>query len=211
MKKGKLLFFALGFCAISYAYPDISIQLKDNKSLLPSVYKLGVAINYSAQSSDDVVVYLGRVDSMIRSLNIPYKGGNFSILKNCFYNNNKYICEGYKGIDSYTFYMKNPKDQDKLLNALKGINYQITYSGFVVPKEEIDKAKDYLVKDLAKKSIDYALEFSKIFNKDCFVKSLSYAENTPRPIAFAMAKTLPLPAISKQNVSMSAFVNISCR
>ncbi|MGC9144102.1 hypothetical protein, partial [Hydrogenobaculum sp.] len=197
--------------AISYAYPDISIQLKDNKSLLPSVYKLGVAINYSAQSSDDVVVYLGRVDSMIRSLNIPYKGGNFSILKNCFYNNNKYICEGYKGIDSYTFYMKNPKDQDKLLNALKGINYQITYSGFVVPKEEIDKAKDYLVKDLAKKSIDYAAEFSKIFNKDCFVKSLSYAENTPRPIAFAMAKTLPLPAISKQNVSMSAFVNISCR
>jgi len=211
MKKVKLLMFAFGFCAISYAYPNISIKLTDSKSLLPSVYKLGVAINYSAQSSDDAMDYLGKVDSIIRSLNIPYKGGNFSILKNCFYSGNKYICEGYKGIDSYTFYMKNPKDQDKLLNALKGINYEITYSGFVVPKEEIDKAKDYLVKDLAKKSIDYAAEFSKIFNKSCFVKSISYVENAPRPIAFSMVKTLPLPAVSKQNISMDAFVNISCR
>ncbi|GAB6077507.1 hypothetical protein JCM8795_01930 [Hydrogenobaculum acidophilum] len=196
---------------LSYAYPNISVKLTANKSLLPSVYKLGIDINHNAQNSDDIIDYLGKVDSMIRALNIPYKGGNFSILKNCFYSNSKYICEGYKGIDNYTFYMKNPKDQEKILNALKGISYEITYSGFVVPKEELDKTKDDLVKVLAKKSIDYAAEFSKIFNKSCFVKSISYVENAPRPIAFSMVKTSPLPAVSKQSVSMDALVNISCR
>jgi hypothetical protein len=212
MRVFKLLIFIFGFCALSYAYPDIKIALEDSKSIMPSVYKLNIDINYSAKDSNSVIAYLGRIDNIIRGLNIPYKGGNFRILRNCFYNNKEYVCEGYKGINDYSFYMKNPRNQTKILNALKGINYQITYSGFTVPKKDIEATKNYLINDLAEKTLAYASNFSKIFKKECFVKSISYVENNPAvPMRFAMVKAAPMPAISKENISMRAFVDISCR
>jgi len=80
----------------------------------------------------DIKIMIGDSKSITPSV---YKGGSFRILKNCFYSKNKYVCEGYKGINDYSFYMKNPENQTKILNALKGINYEITYTGFVVPKK----------------------------------------------------------------------------
>jgi len=212
MKTFKLLIFIFGFCTLSYAYPDIKIMIGDSKSITPSVYKLDIEIDYSAQNSADVITYLGKVDHLIRGLNIPYKGGSFRILKNCFYSKNKYVCEGYKGINDYSFYMKSPENQTKILNALKDINYEITHTGFIVPKKDIDATKNYLIKDLAEKSLIYASNFSKIFQKECFVKNISYAQNHPvLPMRFAMAKALPTPAKSKEHISMQAFVDISCR
>ena len=120
MKTFKLLIFIFGFCTLSYAYPDIKIMIGDSKSITPSVYKLDIEIDYSAQNSADVITYLGKVDHLIRGLNIPYKGVSFRILKNCFYSKNKHVCEGYKGINDYSFYMKSPENQTKILNALKG-------------------------------------------------------------------------------------------
>lgn len=208
----KLLIFLFSFCALSYAYPDVKMMIEDSKSIMPSVYKLDIEINYSAQDSNSVIAYLGRVDNLVRSLNIPYKGGNFRILRNCFYASNKYVCEGYKGTNDYSFYMKNPRNQTKILNVLKGINYEITYSGFIVPKKDIESTKNYLINDLAEKALVYASNFSKVFQKECFVKSISYVENNPVvPMRFAIAKAVPMPVKSKEDINMKAFIDISCR
>ena len=212
MRIFRLMALGLFLYSFSYAYPDISIGLESTKSIMPDVYKLGIDIIYQANTSDDVIRYLGKVDKIVRGLHLPYHGGNFRVFQNCFYSNNRYICEGYKGIDSYSFYLKSPENQEKILNALKNINYQVVYSGFVVPEDKIKTIKEQLIKDLAQKSIVYASNFSKIYHANCFVKSISYMENVPRPIMFspAMVKA-PLPRASKEEISMRASVDISCK
>ncbi len=209
----KVFWFFIGIPTLANAYPDISMQIKQEKYVKPYLYKLSIRIETTSTSTSNLISYLGDLDKKIRSLKIKYEGGNFNIVKNCFFVKNHYTCEGYKAIDSYNFYMKSPKTQEEIFNALNGINYDIVYSGFIIPKDQENKIKDTLKFDLANKSIKYAQEFSKIYNKTCFVKNIYYeTHSNPAPIFRQVINMqTPIPSNSNKTISMSANLKISCK
>jgi len=53
---------------------------------------------------------MGEVDKELRRLKIDYKGGQYSVFQNCWWEEDKRRCSGYKGEIGYVFLLKDPKN-----------------------------------------------------------------------------------------------------
>lgn len=133
MKKNIFLFSVISFFMIfSYGYADnlpkdyeltkISITLEEKRDLSPDILNMNFSITAKAQKESDVINILGSVDKLIRNLKVDYTGGSYSVYKDCWWEKNKLKCVGYKGDLSYSFKLKDSKEQNKILESVEEID-----------------------------------------------------------------------------------------
>jgi hypothetical protein len=70
---------------------------------MPDVYTIYVSIVVKDKKEKDIINTLGKIDRSVRNLNVDYVGGNYNLSKNCYYDENKQICEGFKRVQKYGF------------------------------------------------------------------------------------------------------------
>lgn len=202
----------------------ISIILEEKAVVEPDIFILPVNTDVSGQKEAEVITILGELDKKIRSLGVDYFGGRYSVYKNCWWEKEKMRCSGYRGNISYQFRLKEPVEQNQILELLQlikekygeKISYTISTPSWEVSDTTVDIKKD----SLRLKIIDSALTFSKKagekIGKQCKIHKIDYDHPRPsfmRGYVVEQAKTLEAPEPKREIdiITVKAYVELVCR
>jgi hypothetical protein len=174
----------------------IETIIQDKKEIEPDILAVSVNISVKGSKESEIINMLGEVDRSIRDLGFEYKGGKFSVYKNCWWENNKTKCEGFKGNSFYVFELKNPTDQNKIYEKLSyfsgkykdKLDYSVSQPEWTASKEKTEQIEYQLKLSVIDKALSFTQQVSKKLNKSCNIKSLDYESDQvyPMPIYRAM-------------------------
>lgn len=241
LKKLKILTvvcFCLLFSLISvstYAQSDgnsmeVFITLEDAKELIPDILAMPVTVNVTTIKEIDAVNILGSVDKSLRGLGFDYRGGKYSIYKNCSWEKGKEICSGYKGSISYVFELTEPAGQNKVFETLSNfkekygekIDIAISNPQWIVSKKSYQKEEDSLKIEIIDSAKDFARKISEKLGKTCSLASMNYDVRKPQlwwssfeeglylKTARSMAEA-PEPKKEEKTVSVKVSVKMLCK
>lgn len=159
-------------------YTYIKTIIQDKKEIEPDILAVSVNITVEGSKESEIINMLGEVDKSIRDLGFEYKGGKFSVYKNCWWENNKTKCEGFKGNSFYVFELKNPTDQNKIYEKLSyfsgkykdKLNYSVSQPEWTASKEKIEQIEEQLKLSVIDKALSFTQQVSKKLNKTCYIK-----------------------------------------
>lgn len=208
----------------------ISITLEERKEITPEIFVLPFSVNVTASKEADVVNILGSVDKAIRLLNFNYKGGSYSVYKNCWWEKGKRKCAGYKGELHYTFELRNVENQNKIIDAVEeiketygeSISYSVSEPRWLVDEKQIRKAEEGLKLSIIATAVEFGKKAGEKLNKTCTVSNIDYDARRPqlRPILPQLYKgatektTLteaPEPKKEESTISVRATVRYICK
>jgi len=169
---------------------NIKTIIQDKKEIEPDVLAVSVNITVEGSKESEIINILGEVDKSIRDLGFEYKGGKFSVYKNCWWENNKTKCEGFKGSSFYVFELKNPTDQNKIYEKLSyfsgkykdKLDYSVSQPEWTASKEKIEQIEEQLKLSVIDKALSFTQQVSKKLNKTCNIKSLDYESDQAYPM-----------------------------
>lgn len=160
----------------------IIISLEEERDLVPDIFILPVMVTFKAPEEIEVVNGLGKIDKKIRTLGIEYKGGQYLVSKNCWWEKDRQKCFGYIGKISYNFEFKEISEQNKIIEAIEEVkkeygekmNYEIHMPQWVVSEEEIKIIRKELQKRLIKSARIFAKEIGDLIEKSCYLSEVSF-------------------------------------
>ncbi len=193
MKKNIVLFSVIFFFMIfSYGYADnlqkdyeltkISITLEEKRDLSPDILNMNFSMTAKAQKESDVINILGSVDKLIRNLKVDYTGGSYSVYKDCWWEKNKLKCVGYKGDLSYSFKLKDSKEQNKILESVEEIKEQygekITYTvsnpQWIITEKKYKETENILKVEIIDTAMDFAKKVGEKLGRQCSISNIEY-------------------------------------
>jgi len=168
----------------------IKTIIQDKKEIEPDILAVSVDISVKGSKESELINILGEVDKSIRDLGFEYKGGKFSVYKNCWWENNKTKCEGFKGSSFYVFELKNPTDQNKIYEKLSyfsdkyknKLDYSVSQPEWTASKEKTEQIEYQLKLSVIDKALSFTQQVSKKLNKSCNIKSLDYESDQVYPM-----------------------------
>jgi hypothetical protein len=168
----------------------IETIIQDKKEIEPDILAVSVNISVKGSKESEIINMLGEVDRSIRDLGFEYKGGKFSVYKNCWWENNKTKCEGFKGNSFYVFELKNPTDQNKIYEKLSyfsgkykdKLDYSVSQPEWIASKEKTEQIEYQLKLSVIDKALSFTQQVSKKLNKSCNIKSLDYESDQVYPM-----------------------------
>jgi hypothetical protein len=168
----------------------IKTIIQDKKEIEPDILAVNVNVSVKGSKESEIINMLGEVDKSIRDLGFEYKGGKFSVYKNCWWENNKNKCEGFKGSSFYVFELKNPTDQNKIYGKLSyfsdkykdKLDYSISQPEWTASKEKTEQIENQLKLSVIDKALSFTQQISKKLNKSCNIESLNYESDQIYPI-----------------------------
>lgn len=160
----------------------IKTIIQDKKGIEPDILAVNVNLSVKGSKESEIINMLSEVDKSIRDLGFEYKGGKFSVYKNCWWENNKNKCEGFKGSSSYVFELKNPTDQNKVYEKLSyfsgkykdRLDYSVSQPEWIASKEKTEQIENQLKLSVIDEALFFTQQISKKLNKSCNIKSLDY-------------------------------------
>jgi hypothetical protein len=222
-----IFIFLLSFplSVFSAETPNKTTLIKDtlevSKSVQPDVYSLTFRVSSRGKSEENVLKSLSTADEYIRSLNLPYSGGNFRIypLKEWDSVRKVYRIDGFSGEVLYRFKLKNVLQQEDIFRALNSakekfpISYSILDSKWVVS----ERRKNKTLRDLKMEILNSAKREKKLFEKElkkrCSIKSISFSSANPFPIlekVRILKATAPQPKKEREEIKLRARVIYIC-
>ena len=155
---------------------------------------------------------------------ITKRNGNYSLVPNYSYQNNKQIFVDYKGILSYNIQTSNPENLNEFISELNRIKnninkneIQLSISNikWIVSKELYDKSID----NIRLKSVNWIKDYIKSLDDNCIVKNITINKNNRylrsqsiRAIAMNKSKNLNIsPSKTKQDIKLNVNYKLECK
>uniref|UniRef100_A0A7C4AIJ0 DUF541 domain-containing protein n=1 Tax=Thermodesulfovibrio aggregans TaxID=86166 RepID=A0A7C4AIJ0_9BACT len=225
-----LLSFTSAFAQDDEKMTKVSITLEEAKELIPDILNMTVGVNVNTAKEVDAINMLGAVDKSLRNLGFEYRGGKYSVYKNCWWEKNKQKCSGYKGSIHYVFELKEPSEQNKILEILSNfkekygekMDFTVSEPEWIVSKKNLRKVEEELKIEIIDTAKNFAKKVSEKLNKACNLTSIDYDIRRPswwwreydEGIFLKSAKTMieaPEPKKEEKTVSVKASVRMVCR
>lgn len=212
-----------------HEFTRISVTLEERKELTPDVLSMTVGVNANAVKEADVINMLGSVDKAIRALNLNYKGGSYSVYKNCWWEKDKRKCSGYKGEIGYSFELKDSKEQIKVLEVIdefkekygERLNYTVSHPQWLISEKKTKETENELKLDMIDTAINFAKRAGERLGKKCSISSINYDVRRPTwepPFLYRAAPVMekasieaPEPKKEDKAVNIKASIGYICR
>ncbi|MCX7738123.1 MAG: hypothetical protein N2Z80_01705 [Hydrogenothermaceae bacterium] len=160
----------------------VSIVFEESESIEPDTLFLPVYVDSSGQKESEVLYILGELDKNVRALSLYYSGGSYSVYKNCWWEKEKMRCSGYKGNIQYQFRLKEPKDQNLILETLRKIkdsygervNYSVSNLFWGVSDNLLKIKIENLRLAIVDSAINFSREISEKLKMDCKIHKMDY-------------------------------------
>ncbi len=206
LRKAILLGFFIPIAAFS---AEIRFSVRDEISLKPKIAAFNIFIEEKGSSPDEVLQKLGKDEKDIANKDLSYKGGSYSIFKNCHFENGKNVCDGYKGVLSYTFYAKDNLEANKIFKALSQKNYSVNSIALEPSKKDEEKAQKELYLGIINKAEELKNLFAQSLKESCDIKSIDFVPYFRRPIVmpFSAARD-EAPSLPKETISLEKEANV---
>lgn len=207
----------------------IYLTLEQKVDIQPDLLQMNLHITSKADKEAEVVNALGNIDKAIRALGLDYSGGKYSVEKNCFYEKNKWKCVGYIGNLHYYFKLTNPKEQNKILEAIESVKeklgdkleYSVDQPQWVVTEKQTRRLEKNLKLDLLSHAVEFAKEVGEKIGRKCSLFSIDFDMNRgillSSPVFLKSAERRAVPSIEAPEpkkddkvVNVKAKVNIIC-
>ncbi|MGB9823154.1 MULTISPECIES: SIMPL domain-containing protein [Thermodesulfovibrio] len=234
MKKLLIIFitFFVLIATSTYAQDDttVFIILEEVKELIPDILSLSVGVNVNTSKEVDAVNILGAVDKSLKNLGFEYRGGKYYVTKNCWWEENKQKCSGYKGSIHYLFELKEPSQQNKIFQELANfkekygekMDFIVSTPEWTVSKKNLRNAEDALKIEIIGNAQNFAKKVSEKMGKTCSLTSIDYDIRRPswwwkeEEVSYMMKTTksmveAPEPKKEEKTVSVKASVKMICR
>ncbi len=218
-----ILFLCFNFNALAKEQKQtiVSFIIKKHITLNPDLLLLNISVKAKAKNEKTVLNALSIADKRIKKTKLPYKGGNYYLRKNCFWEKNNWICNGFIGSVSYRFELSSPKDQVKVLNALektpKPYIYFINSIYWSVSQNKKIKAQNQLFSKILEEALKKKTLIEKKLHKNCYIKEINLI-NRPIPIVRrnllqekASGVIAPSPQKEEINLYKSAEIKVICK
>lgn len=228
-----LLIIALSINSAKAENVDINptqlfITIEDQSEIVPDTLKMTLNINVVTQKETDAINILGGMDKHIKKLNQEYKGGRYSVVKNCWWTNNQEKCSGYKGSINYSFFLKDGKEQNSILELMdqlkqkydSKLSYSVSEPIWITSEKNIKDLSDSLKLSIIDSAKHFAQKVSEKLDKRCDISSINYETRQPyfwdfEPIMMKTAEKsivhAPEPTKDKNIVKVKASVTIICK
>lgn len=160
----------------------IYITLEERKEIEPDKLLLKVEITAKKQREGEVINLLGAIDKEIRALKLDYKGGSYSVNKNCFLEKNKWRCIGYLGNLIYSFYLKEPREQNQVLEILEAfkekeggsLEYHVSDPTWII-SEKLYKEKERELKlEILSTAVEFGKQAGERLGRRCVISKIDY-------------------------------------
>ena len=207
---------------LSVTLPLFGMEIKDflsaERCLNPDLLEVSVEIVATGKGEEEVLNALSAVDSGIRMLGIPYRGGSYSVLPRKVWDekSRRYRFGGFEGKVTYTFRLKDPTSQRRIFELLDNVkrNYPIRYSvrwvDWAVSRKRVEEVKGELKRELLKEAKHRAEEYGKLLGKRCSIKTLSFRDwFKPSPYT-AKVQSVITPKREEKCLKVTASVVYSC-
>ncbi|MCS7149320.1 MAG: SIMPL domain-containing protein [Caldimicrobium sp.] len=160
----------------------IYLTFEQKVDIQPDLLQMNLHLTSKADKEAEVVNALGDIDKAIRALGIDYSGGKYSVEKNCFYEKNKWKCVGYIGNLHYYFKLTNPKEQNKILEAIESVKeklgdkveYSVDQPQWVVTEKQTKRLEKNLQMDLISQAAEFAKEVGEKIGRKCSIFSIDF-------------------------------------
>jgi len=226
--------FVLGLTSLyaeekDYDITRISITLEERKELMPDILSMTVGVNANAAKEAEVINILGAVDKAIRVLNLNYKGGSYSVYKNCWWEKDKRKCSGYKGEIGYSFELKDSKEQNKILEVIdefkekygEKLNYTVSHPQWLISEKKAKETENELKLEMIDTAINFAKKAGEKLGRKCSLSNINYDVRRPiwePPVFYKAAPMMekamieaPEPKKEDKVVNIKASVNFVCK
>lgn len=180
------------FVGIAFSWADengedhkitrIFITLEERKEIEPDKFLFRVNIAAKKESEGEVVNLLGAIDKKIRALKLEYKEGSYSVDKNCFWEKNKWKCIGYLGNLIYSFHLKEPREQNQVLEILEAfkekeggsLEYHVSGPAWII-SEKLYKEKERELKlEILSTAIEFGKQAGERLGRKCVISKIDY-------------------------------------
>lgn len=208
-----------------YELTRISINLEERKELAPDILSMTVEVNANAEKEAEVINILGGIDKALRTLNLNYKGGSYSVYKNCWWENYRRKCSGYRGKLKYFFELREAREQNKILEVIEEykekygekMNYTVSHPQWLISETKVKDTEKELKLEIINTAMDFAKRVGEQLGKKCSISSIKYDVRSPiwePPGFYIMEKAVieaPEPKKEDKVVSVKASVGLVCR
>ncbi len=195
---------------------SVFYQIKKEIYLNPDEFWIGISVEASGNSEEKVISALGKADTRIKKLKLYYKGGYYRVFKNCFWENKKYICKGFKGESFYALRLDSPQEQKKVFKTLdkypRDYKYLVNFEEWRVSEKRIKEVEKNLEKAIFKEIFDKKRFLENQLNKKCYIKEIRF-ESGYYPF-FTRSKSfsaIPEPTRNKKLFTRKARVIFVCK
>lgn len=211
----------------------LSITLEETREPIPDILALDLKVDVTTAKEAEAINILGAIDNVLRNLNLDYKGGKYSVYKNCWWEKGKQRCTGYKGSIGYLFELKNAASQNQIFEALERfkeryekkmsleeMNFSVSQPEWRISEKEYHKVEDELKFKIIDTAKDFSDRVSKKLGKTCYISDIDYDVKRPLPIgpyygakaANLMERSIdaPEPKKEEKTVSVRAGVKLRC-
>ncbi|MCX7914307.1 MAG: SIMPL domain-containing protein [Thermodesulfovibrionales bacterium] len=160
----------------------ISITLEEKRELNPDILGLNLSISAKAEREAEVLNMLGIVDRAVRDLRLNYKGGSYSVYKNCWWEKDRRKCSGYKGELSYFFKLKETKEQNRLLDVVdtvkekygEKLSYTVSHPEWIISESRYKDAESELKIEIIETSKEFAKKVGERIGRYCSISEINY-------------------------------------
>lgn len=209
---------------------NISLTFSERKALSPDVLTLGVNLSVTGATEIEALNLLEEVDKQVRKTKVDYKGGRYSVYKNCWWEKEKRKCSGYKGDMSYIFEFTDPKAQVEIIEALEEvktkygekISYSLYNPEWIVSPKTIREAEENLKLEIIDTILNFTKRLETKLKKTCFISHINYGIDRPmfeiyRPGVLksgAFERTSPEPPQPKKEdkeIQIKVLTDIVCK
>ncbi|NOY63780.1 MAG: SIMPL domain-containing protein [Nitrospirae bacterium] len=228
-----LLIILLAGAAMVYANDTVEQEnelliispIEASRSIVPDLYVFSVSVSVISQSESNAINVLGKLDKKVRELGLRYKGGEYSVNKNCWWSENRQVCDGYKGHVYYLFEVDDPSKQNEVLELLSNykeeshgkIDISISNTTWKVSGKTIKKVEDELKFEVIASSIEFARKVGEQLRMACTISEVNF-QPRPTPV-YPMYRTMlkersieaPAPTKGERTVTVRAEVKVLCR
>jgi hypothetical protein len=151
------------------------------------------------------------------------------VSENCWWYQDKKICDGFNGNITYVFELKDFVQQNLIFNKLdnlskkyKDLHFNIYEPVWNISDKMKEKVEDGLKLTIIDKSQNFAKEISKKLGKTCSIESINYTVNRYEPLYFGDIAILksnftaessikaPNPKKEDTTISVNASVDFNC-
>ncbi len=211
----------------------LSITLEETRELIPDILALDLKVDVTTAKEAEAINILGAIDNVLRNLNLDYKGGKYSVYKNCWWEKGKQRCTGYKGSIEYLFELKNAASQNQIFEALERfkeryekemsleeMNFSVSQPEWRISEKEYHKVEDELKFKIIDTAKDFSDRVSKKLGKTCYISDIDYDVKRPLPIgpyygakaANLMERSIeaPEPKREEKTVNVKAGIKLRC-
>lgn len=181
----------------------VILTIDEEEEIVRDTLVMPVYIEVLSNREIEVISILGEIDGQIKNASIEYKGGSYSVYKNCVWEKDKMKCSGYKGNLHYNFQLADANLQSKIIQIVDNaqqkyqtkVNYTISEPFWSVSGKKIKDIQNSLKIKILDKAVEFKNFLGKKMNKSCDIAEINF-EQLFRPVY----KPIPMETLSAQRV-----------